>query len=164
MAAIPIRFARGYPMKRAAFCFALCLALYSAGLPQSAPSTSKSCPFTIAGLWRSESVFRTSRLLLDFSPKGHVILLEYSDSRLPQDFEMVDSVNYRLNQSARPESIEFTAFRGNDVFQRGTTLLKIVNSSEDSFTTVDQASREKTIWIREQTHRYFSDPRQSHAV
>ena len=79
----------------------------------------------------------------------------HSPNTLPQDFEMIESVNYKLNKPDAPKSIEFIATRGNDAFPQGITIMDIVQYSDDSFTTRDPASGQKTHWFREQTHRYF---------
>jgi hypothetical protein len=96
-----------------------------------------------------------TRLLFDFSPEGYVTLLGHAPGALPQDFEMVESVNYKLDQPAAPKAIEFTTVRGNDAFGPGVTRMDVVEYSDDSFTTRDPASEQKTRWFREKTHRYF---------
>ena len=68
---------------------------------------------------------------------------------------MITSVNYKLDKPAAPKSIEFTTWRGNDVFQQGVTSWKIIEYGDDSFTTLDPVSEQQTRWVREQTHRYF---------
>jgi hypothetical protein len=100
-------------------------------------------------------VSETSRILFNFSPEGHVTLLEHSPDALPQDFEVVTSVNYKLIRPEAPKRIEFTALRGSDFFIQGITSWKITEYGDDSFTTLDPVSQQRTRWVREQTHRYF---------
>ena len=145
-------------MKRAIFSLLfICLTAIGLAFGQSDAKSDakKACPFNIAGLWRSDSKTETSHILFSFSLEGHATLLEYSSKTLPQDFEMITSVNYKLDKPAAPKHIEFTAWRGNDIFPPGITLMDITEYSEDSFTTLIPASGERTRWIREQTHRYF---------
>jgi hypothetical protein len=147
-------------MKRVVFCCSLallCLVAGRAAFAQSKarPGAEKSCPFSIAGLWRMEGTTEVTRLLFEFSPEGHVTLLSPAPGALPQDFEMVEAVNYKLDRPAAPKSIEFTAGRGNDAFGPGVTRMEVVEYGDDSFTTRAAASEQKTRWIREKTHRYF---------
>ncbi len=145
-------------MKRAVFSLVfLCLAAIGIAFGQSdAKSDAKKvCPFNITGMWRSDRVTETSRMLFSYSPEGHVTLFEHSSNALPQDFEVITSVNYKLDKPAAPKSIEFTSWRGNDIFQPGVTWWKIIEYSDNSFTALDPISEEKTRWVREQTHRYF---------
>jgi hypothetical protein len=102
-----------------------------------------------------EGTTEMTRMLFDFSAEGHITLLGHSPNALPQDFEMMGSVNYKLDKRAAPKRIEFIATRGNDAFLPGITPLDIVDYSDDSFTTRDPASGQQTRWIREQTRRYF---------
>lgn len=145
-------------MKRAVFSLVfLCLAAIgiASGQSDAKSDAKKVCPFNIIGLWRSDRVTETSRMLFSYSPEGHVMLLEHSSEALPQDFEMVTSVNYSLDKPAAPKSITFTTRRGNDLFQPGVTWWNIIEYSDNSFTTLDPITEEKTRWVREQTHRYF---------
>jgi hypothetical protein len=146
-------------MKRAVFIYSLSLILLAAGSAAFGQSDGKSagkrCPFSIAGMWKMEGTTEMTRLFFDFSPEGHVTLMEHSSKALPQDFEMVESVNYKLDKPRAPKTIEFTASRGNDAFAPGVTLLDIVEYSDNSFTTREPASGKQTRWIREQTRRYF---------
>ena len=129
------------------------MAVTGAAFGQS--TDSKACPFNISGLWRSDTATETTRLFFSFSTEGHVTLLEYSPDALPQDFEVITSVTYKLDKPSAPRQIEFTAMRGDDVFSRGVTTWKIIQYGDDSFTTVDLVSGAQTRWVREQTHRYF---------
>lgn len=137
------------------------------GQSEPKPEGKKDCPFSIMGLWRSEITAQTQSIFFDFSPAGYVTLLGHSPDTLPQDFEMIDSVNYKLDKAATPKSIEFTTARGNDAFRQGITRLAITQYDDDSFTTRDPASGQQMQWVREQTHRYFlsfaahPDPAQS---
>ena len=147
-------------MKRAVFLYSVVFACMAAsvivfGQSKVDPDAKKVCPFNIVGLWRSDSASETSNILFNFSPDGHVTLLEYSSGALPQDFEVMTSVNYKLIKRAAPKRIEFTALRGNDFFLQGITWWDITEYSDDSFTTLDPLSQQRTRWVREQTHRYF---------
>jgi len=162
----------GEKMKRVVFFYSLvilCLAVERPAAGQSDAKTEgkKSCPFSIVGLWSSEVTAQTNSIFFDFSPEGYVTLLGHSSGLLPQDFEMLESVNYKLDKPTAPKSIEFTAARGNDAFGPGVTRMEIIEYSDDSFTTRDTASGQKNRWSRERTHRYFltfaahPDPSQS---
>lgn len=94
-------------------------------------------------------------MFFSFSAEGHVTLLGYTPEVLPQDFEVITSVNYKLDQPAAPKQIEFTTPRGNDVFPKGVTSWNIIRYDDDTFTTLDPESGQQTNWVREQTHRYF---------
>ncbi len=147
-------------MKPAAFIYSLLFICLSAGglsfgQSGSKPDEKKVCPFNIVGLWRSDATTQTSPIFFNFSPEGHVWLVAHSDEALPQDFEVIVSVDYKLDKPAEPKRIEFTAWRGNDVFLQGITSWKITEYSDNSFTTLDPVTEQKTLWVREQTHRYF---------
>jgi hypothetical protein len=147
-------------MKRAFVCYSLTFLCLATGLaafaqPKARPEARKACPFSIVGLWRMEGTTEATRLFFDFSPEGHVTLLSHAAGTLPQDFEMVESVNYKLDRPAAPKVIEFTAGRGNDAFGPGLTRMEVVEYDDDTFTTRDPASEQKTRWVREKTHRYF---------
>lgn len=114
------------------------------------------CPFDIAGLWRSDATTEINPpTFFLFSREGSVTLMGHSPDTLPQDFEMIDAVNYELVQRDAPKEIRFNTRRGNDAFQAGITLMDIIEYSEDSFTTRNVASGQKIRWVREQTERYF---------
>jgi hypothetical protein len=115
----------------------------------------KACPFSILGLWKSEVTTKSNPVFFSFSANGWVTLLGYSADRLPQDFEMITEVTYQLDNPAKPKQVEFRASRGNDAFPPGITLLKIIEYSDQSFTTLDEVSEQKILWQKEQTHRYF---------
>lgn len=151
-------------MKRAVFLYSfalICLLAGGAAFGQSNAKSDaksdakKSCPFSIVGLWRSDVTAQTNSIFFDFSPEGYVTLMGHSAGTLPQDFEMIESVNYKLDKPSAPRHIEFMATRGNDAFPQGITPMDIVEYSDDSFTTKDLASGQKTQWTREQTRRYF---------
>lgn len=143
-------------MKRAVFLDGIVfLCVIATGVVLGQSNASRACPFNIAGLWRSDTATEMTRMFFSFSPEGHVTLMGYSADALPQDFEMITSVRYKLDKPAAPSQIDFTAARGDDVFQRGVTSWKIVQYSDDSFTTLDSVSGLQTRWVREQTHRYF---------
>jgi hypothetical protein len=150
-------------MKRAVFLYSLifiCLAAsaapgQTAARPDAEKASEKPCPFSIIGLWRSEAATQVTQTYFSFSAEGWVRLLTHAPDTLAQDFEAVGEVRYKLDKPAAPRGIEFIATRGNDVFQSGITMLKIAEYGEDSFTTQDHVSGEKTRWVREKTHRYF---------
>lgn len=146
-------------MKRAVLLYSLaliCLAACGVALGQSdAQSAPPKCPFEISGMWRSDATTLSTPIFFSFSPEGHVTLMSHSADTLPQDFEIITSVNYKLDPPAAPKRIEFTTSRGNDIFARGVTSLKILDYGDDSFTTLDPASGRQTQWVRERTHRYF---------
>jgi hypothetical protein len=151
-------------MKRAVFLYSLLFMCLSAGAvafgqsdakPEARSDAGKDCPFNITGLWRSDATTQTNPIFFSFSPQGHVMLMSHSGDALPQDFEVITSVSYKLDKPAAPRRIEFTAWRGNDVFLQGVTSWKITEYGDDSFTTVDPATERPTRWTRERTHRYF---------
>lgn len=118
------------------------------------PRTDKTC-FSIVGLWRSDFTTASTPILFNFMPDGGVTLLEHSAETLPQDFQVVTAINYKLDNPSKPKQIQFTAGRGNDAFPKGVTSLEVAWYSENSFTTVDHKTGRQTEWVREQTHRYF---------
>lgn len=143
-------------MKRTLLFNSLVFALTAAVVVASSQHNAfKGCPFNIHGLWRSDTSTEMTRMFFSFSAEGHVTLMGYTPGVLPQDFEMITSVNYKLDQPAAPKQIEFTTPRGNDVFPTGVTSWKIVRYDDDTFTTLDPVSGQQTNWVREQTHRYF---------
>lgn len=158
-------------MKRAVFLYSLmfiCMAAnrilvigsraasgQTAAKSTASPEAKKSCPFSIIGMWKSDATAETNAALLEFSPDGWVTLLGYFENSLPQDFEMIAQVAYKLDAPAAPKRIEFRAERGNDVFPPGATSMEITEFSDNSFTTLDPATGEQKQWTREQTRRYF---------
>ena len=147
-------------MKRPVFLYlivfvSLAASVIAFGQSNADPDAKKVCPFNIVGLWRPDTASETSNIFFSFSPDGHLTLLEYSSDKLPQDFEVMTSVNYKLFKPAAPKRIEFTALRGNDFFLQGITWWNITEYGDDSFTTLDPLSQQRTRWVREQTHRYF---------
>lgn len=119
------------------------------------PAAPKACPFEISGIWRSDATTVSTPFFFDFSPEGYVMILSHTPDALPQDFEMTTSVNYKLDKPKAPTRIDFTAVRGNDFFGRGVTSLKVLEFGEDSFTTLDVGTEQKTKWVRERSRRYF---------
>src|SRR5689334_20124133 len=114
----------GEKMKRVIILFSLaCICLATArptsGQMGAKSAGKKSCLFSIAGLWRSEVTAQTNSIFFDFSPEGYVTLMGHSAGLLPQDFEMLESVNYKLDPPTAPKTIEFTAAHGNDAFEPG---------------------------------------------
>jgi len=146
-------------MKRAGFLFSLfaCLVAIAPVFGQSdaKPKEKKTCPFNIVGMWKSEATTETNPVFYLFRPNGWVRLMEQSADALPEEFEVVAEVRYKLNKPNAPKLIEFITPRGNDAFQQGVTMLDITEHSENSFTTVDPSSAKKMRWERMQTHRYF---------
>ena len=143
-------------MKRAIFLYPLMfIFLAASGVVLSQSNVKRACPFSIVGLWRSDATTESTPLFFSFSPEGHVTLLSYSSDTLAQDFEVVTSVSYKLDKPAAPKLIEFTTPRGNDVFQKGVTSLKIIEYGDNNFATLDSASDQLTRWERVQTHLYF---------
>jgi hypothetical protein len=147
-------------MKRTVFLFAFIFIYFVAnclvfGQAAKSPKAAKACPFSIIGLWKSDITTQSNPVFFNFSPNGWVTLLGYSDGLLPQDFEMIAEVTYQLDKPAAPKQIEFRTNRGNDAFPPGITLLKIVEYSDNSFTTLDEVSEQKIHWVKEQPYRYF---------
>lgn len=143
-------------MKRAVFLNSLVFVCVAAtGIAFGQSHASKVCPFNISGFWRSDTATDITRMFFSFSPEGHVTLMSYSPDTLPQDFEVITSVMYKLDKPAAPKQIEFTAMRGDDVFPKGVTSWRVIQFGNDSFTTLDPVSGRETRWVREQTHRYF---------
>jgi hypothetical protein len=123
--------------------------------PKAAPVAKQACRFSIIGMWRLEGITPLNSTFLSFTSDGWVTLLGRLENALPQDFEMITQVAYKLDPPTAPKRIEFTASRGNEVFPTGTTTMEITEYGEDSFTTLDKVSEQKTRWVREQTQRYF---------
>ncbi|HWP43981.1 MAG TPA: hypothetical protein VNO14_12135 [Blastocatellia bacterium] len=145
-------------MKRAVFLYSLifvCLAASSTASGQSAPRAKKACPFSITGLWQTDATARRKALFFSFSPNGWVKILEHSAGTLPQDFEILTEVRYRLDKPAAPRVIEFSSKHGNAAFSAGTTFLDITGYDDRSFTTRNPVTGEQARWEREQSHRFF---------
>lgn len=140
---------------------AVCLAVSYLAFSQSNAKPAKqaarrpACDFNITGLWRTDATSQSNPVYYDFSPEGWVVLLGFAQGALPQEFETITSVGYKLDKPSRPKAIEFMTTRGNDVFGQGMSLLKVLELGEDSFTTRNVATGEETRWTRELTHRYF---------
>jgi hypothetical protein len=93
-------------MKRAVCLYSLVFICLIVARTAFAHSDAKAaCPFSIVGLWRMEGATEATRIFFDFSPAGYVTLLGYSPDALPQEFEMMDSVNYRLDKRAAPRQL-----------------------------------------------------------
>src|ERR1700754_3984562 len=73
-----------------------------AGQTKARPEAKKACPFTIVGMWRSASAVEMGAPFLSFSSDGWVTLLSYAADALPQDFEMVTQVTYKLDTPTAP--------------------------------------------------------------
>jgi hypothetical protein len=139
-------------MKSKAFLLML-ISLISVGASRS--ETNEGCSFSITGMWRSDVTLERSPIFINFLPSGWVRLVEHTKDALPQDFEIVAEVMYRLDKPDAPRSIEYTTKRGNNVFLQGVTSLEIADYSDDSFTTIEPESGLQTRWVRVETHRYF---------
>jgi hypothetical protein len=83
------------------------------------------------------------------------MLMGHTPNALPQDFEQLDSVGYKLDDPSNPKVLNITTGRGNDFFAKGTTTLKILELGEDTFTTLNAKGGEPTTWTREQSQKYF---------
>jgi hypothetical protein len=149
-------------MKRTAFIFSLmliCLAADGVAFAQTnaanAANAPKACPFNIVGTWRSEAEV-ANPIFFRFAPDGTVTLLSRSEDIPDSDFEVTAAVKYKLDKPAAPKSLDIIAARGNEVFGRGTTTLKITQFGEDGFTTVNPVTNAgPTRWVRAKTTRYF---------
>jgi len=115
----------------------------------------KACAFNIAGMWKSEATNGTNPVFYGFGHDGRITVFGHVSDVLPQEFEMMASVGYKLENPAAPKRIEFTATRGTDMFREGKTSMEIVQYSDDSFTTLDTESGSQLRWDRVQTRRYF---------
>jgi hypothetical protein len=147
-------------MQRTVFLYALmsiCLLTDGAAFGQSTakPETSKVCPFSLIGMWRSAATTVTNPFFYSFSSDGWVRLLGHAADTLPQDFELIAEMKYVVDNPARPKRLELTAMGGNEIFPAGMTALEITEYSDDSFITVNPQTGEPTRWVREQTYRYF---------
>jgi hypothetical protein len=143
-------------MKRAVYLyFAVLICLAASPVASGQSNAKKGCPFNINGTWKSDATPEGTPIIFSFSPEGHVTLFTPSSDALPQDFEVITSVTYKLDKPAAPKQIEFMAGRGNDIFQRGITWLKIIEQGDNNFTTLDPATGQKARWERLQTHLYF---------
>src|SRR5262245_17243795 len=131
----------------------ICLA--TVGVERGRPDAEEGCAFSITGMWKSDVAPGADPIFIHFLPNGWVRLVGYSNETLPQDFEIMAEVKYRLDKPAAPKSIEFTTERGNDVFPPGVTSMEITEYSDNSFTTVSPESGQPTQWVRAETRRYF---------
>jgi len=116
--------------------------------------TKKACPFSIVGTWRQEPA-TASPVFYRFGADGTVTLLSRSTDVPEADFEVVASVNFKLDKPAAPKRLDIIATRGNEVFARGTTAMDIVEHGDDSFTTAHAMTGVQTRWVRARTNRYF---------
>jgi hypothetical protein len=146
-------------MKRTVFiCLLMLICLTTGGVafgqanaPAAAP---KACPFNIVGTWKSEGA--ANPIFFRFAPDGTVTLLSHSADIPDSDFEILAAVKYKLDKPAAPKSLDIIAARGNEVFGRGTTTLRISEYGDDSFTTYNPATNTGlTRWVRAKTNRYF---------
>lgn len=146
-------------MKRNLFLFAILVSLLTAqlaaGQSKDGSEKRKACPFSITGLWKSEVTHALTPTFFLFLDNGWVRLMEQPEDALPQDFEIVAEIEYKLDKPAAPKRLEFMARRGNDVFPPGTNSMQIMGYDEDSFITVSASSGQPIQWKRVQTHRYF---------
>lgn len=117
--------------------------------------STKACPFSIIGVWKSDATSETNPIFYSFAPTGWVTVLGHIAGALPQDFDMMAQVEYKLDDPGAPTRIEFTAKGKNDTFPRGTSSLEIIQFSADSFTIADLKTGQRTLWERVQAQRYF---------
>jgi hypothetical protein len=115
----------------------------------------KACAFNIVGMWRTEATSELNPVFYDFKRDRTITVFEHVTGALPQEFEVMTSVGYTLDDPAAPKRIEFRATKGNDLFRSGTTSMEILQYSDDSFTTLDTESGSQLRWDRVQTRRYF---------
>jgi hypothetical protein len=115
----------------------------------------KACAFNIAGMWKSEATSGTNPVFYGFGHDQRITVFGHVSDVLPQEFEMMASVGYKLDNPAAPKRIEFTATRATDMFREGKTSMEIVQYGDDSFTTLDTESGSQLRWDRVQTRRYF---------
>ena len=130
----------------------LCLGANGVALGQS--EDKKGCPFNIIGTWRSEAA-TTNPILFRFAPDGTITLLSPSTGIPDADFETLAAVKYKLDKPAAPTRLDIIAVRGNEVFGRGTTALRIAKYDDDSFSTIHPADGRRARWVRAKTNRYF---------
>jgi hypothetical protein len=135
------------------FLISICLLPCVDALGQS--DEKKACAFNPVGMWRSEVTSETNPVFYGFKRDGSVMVLGHVPGALPQDFEIMFSVSYKLDDPLAPKSIKFTAKNATDMFRSGTTSLEIVEYSDDSFTTLDAESGSQLRWDRVQTRRCF---------
>ena len=144
-------------MKRTVFLCALTfifsLWAKNAALGQSAAG--KTCPFSIAGMWKVEGRTETDSLFYSFSTEGWVRVVSHSADALPRDYEVMAEVKYVLDNPSAPRRVQFITERGNDAFQAGKTSLEVVEYNDDSFVTENRETHDRRRWVRAQTHRYF---------
>jgi hypothetical protein len=133
----------------------LIICLMAVGVEPGQPDAEEGCDFSITGMWKSDVAPGTDPIFIHFLPNGWVRLVGYSNDTLPQDFEILAEVKYKLDKPAAPKSIEFTTERGNDVFPPGVTSMEITEYSDNSFTTVAPESGQQTQWVRAEMRRYF---------
>jgi hypothetical protein len=115
----------------------------------------KACSFNIVGMWRSEVTSETNPVFYGFGRDGLVTVFGHVRDALPQDFEMMASIGYKLDDPAAPKRIEFRATHGSDMFRAGTTSMEIVEYGDDGFTTLDTESGIRLRWDRVRTRLYF---------
>jgi hypothetical protein len=144
-------------MKRAVFLCALTfiftLRAENVALGQSAAG--KSCPFSIAGMWKVEGRTETDSLFYSFSTEGWVRVVSHSADALPREYEVVAELKYVLDKPSAPRRVEFITERGNDAFPAGKTSLRVVEYDDDNLVTENPETHGLTRWVRAQTHRYF---------
>jgi hypothetical protein len=143
-------------MKLTVFLYSLMSVCLLAGVEAFGQSDEKkACAFNIVGMWRTEATSETNPVFYGFGRDQRVTVFGHVPDVLPQEFEMMSSVGYKLDDAAAPKRIEFTAVKGDDLFRSGKTLMEIVDYSDDSFTTLDTESGSRLRWDRVQTRRYF---------
>lgn len=120
------------------------------------PNAKKACPFNIVGMWKSEAMNdEINPTFFHFLPDGWVRVMGQTPNALPEEFEIIAEVRYKLDKSTKPKFIEFTTEHGGGAFAQGITLMDVVEFNENSFTTKETVLEQKTRWERIQTHRHF---------
>ena len=146
-------------MKRVVFLSSLTL-IFLVGQTLVCPTfgrsgAGKTCPFSIVGMWKIEGRTETDSLLYSFSTEGWVRVVSHSADALPREYDVIAEVKYELDNPAAPKRVEFITERGNDAFPAGKTSLNVVEYGDDSLVTENPETRDRTQWVRAQTHRYF---------
>src|SRR5262245_57780029 len=105
-------------MKLTVFLYSLLSVCLLAGVEAFGQSDEKkACAFNIVGMWRTEATSETNPVFYGFGRDRRVTVFGHVPDVLPQEFEMMASVGYKLDDDAAPKRIEFTAVKGNDLFR-----------------------------------------------
>jgi len=144
-------------MKRAVFFCALTFifTLRAGNVAFGQSAAGKACPFSIAGMWKVEGRTEADSLFYSFSTEGWVRVVSHSADALPREYEVIAEVKYVLDKPSAPRRVEFITERGNDAFPAGKTSLRVVEYDDDNLVTENLETRDRSRWVRTQTHRYF---------